>query len=367
MMEMLQRELARLDRLLDHNHTLNGSILWGMEGRSVEIQSRATQRLSKPLPLTKAISVIGLGKGALREALKRLAGAFAKLGITTSSVRILVNLAPADLPKDGTSLDLPLAIAILQAAGHLPDLKDGKEGDFLMFGELSIHGEVRRVRGALALAWCAVPGQHLIVPAGNEKECSLLLAKHPSCSIHPVSDLEHVIEFFRGERTLEHSAQGELRYVPAEQNVPDFGVIRGQDAAREAALISAAGGHNLLLIGPPGEGKSLLASAMPGILPRLSQTEKVELTRIYSACGKLAHDSQAITRRAMRPVHHTASKASLVGGGSGIPQGGEITLAHLGVLFLDEPHAPAAITVPPGAAALRRRWIGTWGSSLGRS
>ena len=112
--------------------------------------------------------------------------------------------------------------------------------------------------------------------------------------------------------------------------------MRGQKLAREAAVISASGGHNLLLIGPPGEGKSLLAIAIPGILPRLTDHEKVELSRIYSACGKLGHDAMAVTRRPMRPVHHTVSKSALIGGGSGIPQPGEISLAHLGVLFLDE-------------------------------
>ena len=145
-----------------------------------------------------------------------------------------------------------------------------------------------------------------------------------------------MLDFSKGQLRLESHLKGGVEFESAIPRAVDFGAIRGQTTAKEAAVIAAAGGHNLLLIGPPGEGKSLLASAMPGILPRLTTPEKVQLTKIYSAYGALDHDGEAVTRRPFRAIHHTASKQSLVGGGTGIPKPGEITLAHLGVLFLDE-------------------------------
>jgi magnesium chelatase family protein len=246
---------------------------------------------------------------------------------------------PPDLPKEGTSLDVPLAIILLQAAGTLSPLPEHLQGDFLLLGEVGIHGEIRRIPGALSLAFCAKPGQSLIVPAGNEKECALILAKpgHEHCRIYPVSLLGELVEFFQGRRDLEAAGKSvPLQFENAIPRGPDFGVIRGQERAKEAAWIAAAGGHNLLLIGPPGEGKSLLASALPGILPRLTDAEKVQLTKIYSAYGALEKDGVVVTRRPMRAIHHTISKQALVGGGSPIPRPGEITMAHLGVLFLDE-------------------------------
>jgi magnesium chelatase family protein len=205
-------------------------------------------------------------------------------------------------------------------------------------GELGIHGEIRRVPGALSLAYEAKPGQKLIVPAGNEKECLLILAKpgHEGCAVYPVSTLDEVIEFFQGKRQLENALKGNVKFEDAIRRAVDFGRIKGQTKAKRAAAICAAGGHNLLLIGPPGEGKSLLASAIPGILPRLSEDEKVILTKIYSACGALEKDGAAVTRRPFRSIHHGASRQSLIGGGSGVAKPGEVTLSHLGVLFLDE-------------------------------
>ena len=294
--------------------------------------------LREPVAWRGSTSLSGMARGAIGEALDRISGAFAKLRIPNPQVHIQVNLIPPSLEKDGTWLDLPLAVIMLQASGYLPDLAEYLEGDYVLAGEVGLHGEIRRVPGILSIAMKAKPGQKLIVPAGNEKECALILAKpgHEGCKIFPVSTMEEVIEYFQGRRKLENALKAGIKFDNHIVKAIDFGVIRGQKRAKEAACIAAAGGHNLLLIGPPGEGKSLLAGAIPGVLPRLTDTEKVELTRIYSAYGALDHDGIAVTRRPMRSIHHTASKQSLIGGGSRIPRPGEITLAHLGVLFLDE-------------------------------
>ncbi len=358
-MQKFEQRQRKFGHLLKRDHTLNGAILLGLDGHIIEIQARATEVLRRPLPLTQATTITGMATGAVREVLQRISGAFAKFEIPHSEVQVLINLAPADLPKYGTWLDLPLAIIMLQAAGHLPDLPEHKEGDFVLMGEIGIHGEIRRVPGALSLAYKAKSGQRLIVPTGNEKECALILAKpgHEGCGVFPVSTLDEVIDFFRGRRTLDNALREHIKFEAAVEKAVDFGRIRGQKLAQEAAIVSAAGGHNMLLIGPPGEGKSLIASAIPGILPKLSDGEKVELTRIYSACGKLEHDAMAVTRRGMRPVHHTASKTALIGGGSGIPQPGEITLAHLGVLFLDELAEFSRATLEALRQPIEQGWI----------
>lgn len=333
----LDHELV-LEELLDRDHTLNGGILYGLDGYIIEIQARAIDVLRKPGSWASVTRISGMASGAIRESLDRISGAFAKLRVPEPQVEILINLAPADLPKEGTWLDLPLAVIMLQAGGYLPDLPDHLEGDFVLMGELGLHGEVRRVPGALSLAYIAKPGQSLIVPAGNEKECALIMAKpgHEGCRVCPVATLDEVVKFFRKERDLENALRQTITFDNAIPSAVDFGRIKGQERAKEAAIIAAAGGHNLLLYGPPGEGKSMIASALPGILPRLANDEKVQLTRIYSACGQLENDGMAVTRRPMRSVHHTASKQSVIGGGAGVPRPGEITLAHLGILFLDE-------------------------------
>lgn len=335
--KLLERQ-RECSHLLERDHTLNGGILLGLDGYFIEMQARAMSVLDRAQPVTAVTKISGMARGAINEAFDRIAGAFNKLRLPPSNVSVLINLAPADLLKEGTWLDLPLAILMLQAAGILPDLPEHLEGDYILIGEVGLHGEIRRVPGALSIAHAAKPGQKLIVPAGNEKECALILAKpgHEGCGVFSVSTLGEVIDYFRGQRKLESALKNEIQFESAIPKALDFGRIRGQAKAKDAACIAAAGGHNLLLIGPPGEGKSLLASAMPGILPRLTNAEKVELTKIYSACGEFVHDGMAVTRRPMRPIHHTASKQALIGGGSKIPRPGEVTLSHLGVLFLDE-------------------------------
>lgn len=323
--------------LLRQSHTLNGVIVFGHGGHIVEVQARATEVLDKPRSLKRAVTMLGMPKGSMRESLDRIAAALATMGVVDSRVSVTVNLAPADLPKSGTSLDLPVAVAILMAIGILPEISD-ISGDYLFLGELDVHGGVRGVPGALAMAHEAKPGQIVICPEANERECCLLLAgsQHDKCSINPVAWLDDLCLYFLGESSLPGACQSGVSYSSHAPEAPDFSRIRGQQEAISAATLAAAGGHNMLMVGPPGEGKSFLASAIPGILPKLTVAEKVELTRIYSACGELSGGSQAVTRRPMRIVHHSASQSALIGGGAGIPSPGEITLAHLGILFLDE-------------------------------
>lgn len=326
------------EHLLRRDHTLLGAILYGIDGHIVELQGRATKVLPKPIPLVDACEITGMARMPVRESLRRIAGAFSKLGIGPSPVKVLINLAPATLEKDGAWLDLPLAVLMLQVAGLLPDLNEDQEKRFLLFGEIGIHGELRRVPGSLALAFQAQPNQSVIVPKGNEKECALILAKpgHEGCRVYPAETVDDVLQFFRGNHRLSNALRDRIEFESVIEKPIDFGRIRGQAEAKRAATICAAGGHNLLMIGPPGEGKSLIANAMSGILPPLADFEKVELTRIYSAVGALEQDGKAVTRRPIRSIHHSVSMPALVGGGSGIPKPGEITLAHHGVLFLDE-------------------------------
>ena len=337
---------SEIAQLLQRDHTLKGGIVVGIDGHIIEIQARAVEVLEDrhgeiyTLSHSDATRISGMAGGAISEAKDRIKGAFAKLGLPETPVEILINLTPADLPKHGTWLDLPLAIIMLQASGYLPDLPASEEQSIVLMGEIGIHGEIRRVPGVLSIAFAVGSKQKIIVPDGNHKECALVKMKPGSedCHAYPVKTLKEVIEYFQGKHKLVNATatSGGIRFESAIKEHLDFSKIRGQEKAKEAALICAAGGHNLLLIGPPGEGKSLLASAIPGILPKLTNPEKVELTRIYSACGKLDHDAMAVTRRPMRTIHSSASAGAVLGGGQGIPRPGEMTLAHLGVLFMDE-------------------------------
>lgn len=322
--------------LEQQEHNLFGGILNGVDGLRVQVQARYMGP-DQPGDCW-SIAITGMAGIAVREVVARCIGAFSRYGIPPKRGQILINLAPAGIPKIGTTLDLPIALICLQAAGYLPDLPPEYEQSLLLLGELGLHGELRRINGALPIALCAPPGARLIVPKGNEKECCMIrgLLGHGDTHVFVAETLEEVVGQLTGRLKLQNAMQNHPKYEGMIPSCPDFADIKGQERAKRALTIAAAGGHNVLLVGPPGEGKSLLASALPGILPPLSNPEKIELTKLYSAKGLLTEDGMVVSRRPFRAIHHSASKQSLVGGGSGIPQPGEITLAHKGVLFLDE-------------------------------
>ncbi|MFM9069635.1 MAG: magnesium chelatase domain-containing protein, partial [Planctomycetota bacterium] len=233
---MLNRQFTQLELqdLLRRDHTLHGGVLFGIDGHVIELQARAVSELSKPLPFYEAVSITGMARGVVYESLDRIRGAFMKLGIASTQVEILINLAPPDLPKEGTWLDLPLAIIMLQAAGLLPDLYGDREQQLLLMGEIGLHGEIRRVPGALSLAYLSKPGQQLIVPAGNEKECALIMAKpgHDGCGVFCVSELAQVIDFFQGRRKLDNVLRNEIKFEDVIPRAVDFSRIKGQERAK---------------------------------------------------------------------------------------------------------------------------------------
>ena len=273
------------------------------------------------------LSIIGLPEKAIEEAKERLSSALANCGVRLKAKKTLVNLAPADLPKTGSHLELALAVALWQ----LTNEKVYATKNDIFFGELALDGSIRRVRGALPLVNFARQSgfARVFVPAENVGEVQVLTG----IAIYPVNHLCQVLDFLAGKSKLAplcHST-----YQAQQSNCPsDFAQIIGQAAAKRCLEIAAAGGHNLLLTGVPGAGKSLLASALPGILPPLTRQEALELTTIYSVSGMLP-ENQLIKLRPCRSPHHSISAIGLVGGGQKLLPG-EISLAHQGILFLDE-------------------------------
>ena len=309
--------------------TTHASAVQGVDARSITVEVNAGGNVPENKPW---YNVIGLPDSAIREGSYRVETALRNSGFRNLRLRTVINLAPADVRKEGAAYDLPIAIAYLQATRqlHAPTL-----GDYLIMGELSLGGEVRPIRGALPMAIRArqLGYRGIILPRENAREAAIV----DSIDVYGVSSLREAADFIAGTKVVA-STRVDTRAEFARERTAfdvDFSDVRGQETTKRALTIAAAGGHNVILIGPPGAGKTMLARRLPTILPPLTLREALETTKIHSVAGALAPDKALLTSRPFRSPHHTISDVALVGGGS-FPAPGEISLAHNGVLFLDE-------------------------------